>query len=323
MQTVRLLGVSLILGIAATACSSNALTGANPAPPTQTQGADRHGIGPNGLPAHISTMHGWISPDKKKKKQMLYVSDEGDGRIDIYSVPAYSLTGQITSGIAQPEGIATDKKGNLYVSNLSGGTVTVYPPGQTSPSLTLTESSGPDDVAVAKNGYVLAGDVGGGVDVYPPGQTSPTARLTNAGIEYGVDGVGVDANNNVYAAGYGNAGAAVVEFTNMSGSGTNLGLTGLVGPAGVLVDKHGNIVVSDYSNSLIDIYPSGQTSPSSTISVTNPDRSAINKKQNDIYAPQGANDTADVLSYPGGASVTSISIGNFTSGTALSPAPKP
>ena len=91
----------------------------------------------------------------------------------------------------------------------------------------------------------------------------------------------------------------------------------------VLVDKAGDLVVSDFSNSLIDIYAPGHTSPTSTISVSEPDRSSLNKKENDIYVPQGSNDDAAVLTYPSGSTVTTVSIGNFTSGTALSPAPKP
>jgi hypothetical protein len=319
MRITSLLGLTLTATFVAACSSSNALTASNPAPLNPMQGAaDRHGIGANGVAAHRSTIPGWITPNKKKKK-LLYVSDEGDGRIDIFSVPSYSLVGMITTGISQPEGIATDLKGKLYVSNLAGNTVTVYKQGQTSPSLTLTESNGPDDVAVAKNGYVLAGDVGGGVDVYPPGATSPSARLTNSALNYGVYGVGVDSHNNVYAA----TSTAVVEFANMSGGGTNLGLTGLVSASGVLVDNHGNLVVSDFGGGLIDIYPPGATSPSSTISISEPDRSAINKTENDLYVPQGANYDAAVLSYPSGSTVTTISIGNFTSGTALAPAPKP
>ncbi len=325
MQTIRLFGISCVLGIAVAACSSsNALTGASPGSANQPQGVMRHGIGPNGVPSHISGLRGWMSPDrKKKKKQLLYVSDEAQGIIDVFSVPSYSEVGQITSGIDQPEGIATDKKGNLYVSNLSGGTVTVYKPGGTSPSLTLTESDGPDDVAVGSNGYVYAGDDGGGIDVYPPGATSPSSRLTNSDLDEGVFGVGVDASNNVYAAGYGSPGPAVVEFANASGSGTNLGLTGIEGPTGVLIDKHNDVVVSDFDLSEVLVYPPGQTSPSATISATDTDRSAVNEKEKKIYVPEGPNYQVGVYDYPKGTAVTTITIGSFASGAALSPAPKP
>jgi hypothetical protein len=288
------------------------------------QAAEHRTLDPNGFTSsHLSTAHGWISSDAKKKN-LLYVSDEGDNLIDIFSVPSYSKVGEIVSGIDQPEGIATDKKGDLYVSNLSADTITVYKRGATSPYRILTESDGPDDVAVATNGYVVAGDNGGGVDVYAPGATSPSLRLTNSDIVK-VKGVGVDAHNNVYAAGYYGSSSAVkgvvIKFADMSGGGTNLDLLDMSSAAGVLVDSHNDIVVSEYNN--INIYPHGDKSPSSTISVGYPDRSALNKKENLIYVPQTSYNDVKVLDYPSGKSVKTISIGNFASGAALSPAPKP
>lgn len=323
MRNLRLVGTACVLGIAVTACSSsNALTGVTPGSASQLQGHMRNGVGPNGILSHVSTRPGWISPDKKKKK-LLYVSDEGQGFVDIFKAPSYSMVGEISSGINEPEGIATDKKGNLYVSNLGGNTVTVYKPGKTSPSLTLSESDGPDDVAVGSNGYVYAGDVDGGIDVYKPGTTSPSSRLTSSDLAYGVYAVGVDGSNNVYGGGFGAAGAAVVEFTNASGSGTNLGLADLEDPSGVLIDNKNDVVVSDFEQGAILIYPSGQTSPSGTITAQDPDRSAINKTENEIFVPQGSDDEVGVYDYPSGTLVTTIPIGGFTSGTALSPAPAP
>jgi hypothetical protein len=252
---------------------------------------------------------------------LLYASDAHQNVVDIFSIPGYSMVGQITDGIDQPEGLATDSKGNLYVANLSGHTITVYQPGTTSPSLTLTESDGPLDVAVASNGYVYAGDEGGGIDVYPPGATSPSTRLTNS-VFSRVAGVGVDQSNNVYAAGdIGAKTGVVIEFVSGSGSGTNLGLTGLVEPTGVIIDKNNNLVVSNFKRHRICIYPPGKTSPSRHIEVAFPDRSAINQAENNIYVPEGDRDRVGVLTYPAGKLVTTIPIGGFAGGAALSPAP--
>ena len=161
------------------ACSSNdALTAANPPPSNQvTQGAER--------------------PSVNSKSRLLYVSDELNNVIDIYSVTGFSRVGQISNGIEDPEGIATDKNGNLYVANFFNGTVTIYKRNTTSPSLTLIESHATEDVAVATNGYVLAGDGAGGVDVFAPGATSPSTRLTNSGIS-SVFGVGVDGCEKIF-----------------------------------------------------------------------------------------------------------------------------
>ncbi|MGA8797181.1 MAG: hypothetical protein WB526_09005 [Candidatus Cybelea sp.] len=309
MKTLPLLSVSLVLGFAVSGCSSGGSTsGANLEPPSQGSTARRASDANGTL--------GWIA--LAKEKSLLYVSDEGDERIDIFSVPKYHLVGQITQGINMPEGIAIDMDGTLYVSNFGAGTVTVYKQGQITPSLTLTEPDGPDDVAVAKNGDVLVGDSYGGVDVYPPGATYPRARLLNPAISW-VGGVGVDASNNVYAAG---VPGVVIKFAKMKGSGTNLALTGLGEPTGVLVDKHGDLVVSDNDTNLIDIYPPGQTSPSSTTSVDEPERIALNNEQNQIYAPQGNDAIVSVFPYPSGSRITWIEIGKNTTGVAFYSAPQ-
>lgn len=261
-----------------------------------------------------------MSPETAQKG-LLYASDARQNVVDVFSVPDYSMVGQITDGINQPEGLAVDGSGNLYVANVTGDTITVYQPGTTSPSLTLTESDGPLDVAVASNGYVYAGDHGGGLDVYPPGATSPSTRLTNSLFSRAA-GVGVDESNNVFAAGdIGATRGVVIEFVNGSGSGTNLGLTGLVEPTGVIVDKNNNLIISNFKRRKIFIYPPGQTSPSGKIGVPFPDRSAINQAENKIYVPEGDRNRVGVFTYPAGKLVTTIPIGAFASGAALSPAP--
>jgi predicted ribosome-associated RNA-binding protein Tma20 len=326
MRTLSTLWVAGAAGLLLTACSQGTTTsGTNPAAVAQARAA-HNGIGPNGFaPRHLGALHGWLSPRHSKSK-LLYVSNEADNVVYIYSVPAYALVGQITDGLNQPEGIATDKKGNLYVSNLSGNTITVYHKGTTSPSLTLAEPFGPDDVAVTSDGYVVAGD-SGGVDVFNPGATSASSRLTNSTIS-SVDGIGVDARNNVYAVGP-NASSqpAVVEFADLGGSGTNLGLTGLLAPTGVLVDQHGNIAVSDFALPGINLYKPGHTAPFATIAASDAtDRSAIDHKQNLIYVPEADYSLVNIYKYPSGKFVKGLTIsgsGNFISGAALSPAPAP
>ena len=58
MKSLRFLGVAGVLGVALTACSaSNLPTGFAPGSINQTQGAARHGIGPNGVP-HLVEVQG-------------------------------------------------------------------------------------------------------------------------------------------------------------------------------------------------------------------------------------------------------------------------
>jgi len=331
MSTIRLSAVVCALGATVAACSSSTLNGVTPGAANLNQTAIHDAIGWIGAASHISSQRGWIAD--VKTRNLLYVSDYQGGAIDIFSVPKYSLVGQITDGISEPEGIATDKNGNLYVANLTANTITVYKPGTTSPSLTLTESGGPTAVAVGENGYVYASDYQGGIDVYPPGATLPTRRLTNPALRYGATGVDVGASNSVYATGFSSrssTGPAVVKFARARGCGMNLGLTGLVFPFGVIIDKDNNRIVTDagsyYGQGAILIYRPRHRSPSGTITVPGPAHSAINKREDLLYVPQGHYGYfgVNLYAYPKLTLVTTIPVGeHFLGGAALGPAPTP
>lgn len=271
---------------------------------------------------HGSIVRGWMSPHAKKR--LLYVSLTSSNLVDVYKIPSYALVGQISDGIEAPEGMATDKNGNLYVTNLTAETVTVYPKGATSPSLTLSVPYSPVDVTITKKNTVLVADLGGEVDVYPPGATSRSSRLTFPGL-YQPAGVAVDAQNDVYVVGWSSQNKPMaVEFPDLSATGKNLNLTGIDSPTGVLVDSEGNLAVSDDVLPGVNIYPPGSTSPSKTIANTeSPDRSAFNRAESLIYVPEAANNAVNVYDYPSGKLVKTLELSGFVRGAILSPAQKP
>jgi hypothetical protein len=311
MRTSLLLGLSLVATLVSACASSDTLSVASVAP------------------ARASTLHGWISPDARKAK-LLYVG-AGDFDIDIFSVPKYLLVGQIADGIDVPTGIATDSNGNLYVANGYSDTVTVYPLGESTPSLTLNVPDGPNGVAVAANGYVVVGDYSGAVDVYPPGRTLPSLRLTNPNIGH-VYVVAVDAANDVYAGGCDSTTnyacpPVIVKYAKMRGPGSIVRLKDLPrGVSGILVDEHGNIVASGCGGysvlQAICIYPPGKKSPSSKLSVRDATSIAFDEKENLIYVAQGKFGYVRVLGYPSGALVAIVPVRSGL-GVALIPAPKP
>jgi hypothetical protein len=88
-----------------------------------------------------------------------------------------------------------------------------------------------------------------------------------------VDGVAVSSSNDVYAAGedYSSYMSPVVEFTNATGSGTNLGLTGLYGQLAGVIVAGDDLIVTDFDADEVVTYPLGQTSPSSAITVYCPE----------------------------------------------------
>lgn len=81
-------------------------------------------------------------------------------RVDVYnlpitaaSVPAFSITSGVVGGANSPQAVAVDSNGNLYVGNISKGTILVYNPpfsAASSPSLTISASAAVQGIAIGK-----------------------------------------------------------------------------------------------------------------------------------------------------------------------------
>jgi DNA-binding beta-propeller fold protein YncE len=147
---------------------------------------------------------GWMARDANARHPWLYVSGINNNVVDIYDLAKFAVPqiGEITKGLNHPGGISLDRAGNLYVANQGGGTVTIYAPGQTFPSLTLAQGlTEPVDSAIDANGdvYVSNRATTPSIVVYPQGQTVPSATITSSLIQIPT-AVIFDATGNLYFA---------------------------------------------------------------------------------------------------------------------------
>ena len=203
------------------------------------------------------------------RRHLVYVADQGGQAVYIF--PRWGKDqapiGKITSGLAAPNGLFVDSARNLYVCNFGGGTVTVYPNGSITPSLTLTGAGSPIDVVVGVDGtvYVSNWDSGsaGTLLEYPAGHTTPSVTININGAS---EGLALDRRNNLYVA-YNDAtinDGEVLKFAPGSTVGTNLGIhVGYVG--GETVDSSGNLLLDDQNIPGVDVFPPGATQPSNRI----------------------------------------------------------
>jgi sugar lactone lactonase YvrE len=257
-------------------------------------------------------VRGWLSPEARSSKNLLYVADQGPNAVDIFSEKGSNQQpiGQITEGVSGPNGLFVDHKRNLYVCNFGNGTVTVYPPGAISPSKTLTGAGSPIDVVVDKKGNVFvsnfAGSTNGTVLEYAKGATAPTKTVVQFGAGSFSEGLAFDEQGNLYVA-FNSAGGGVLEFTASNPSGTNLGIrVGYVG--GMTIDKSGDILLVDQNLPGVDVFAPGQTTP---LHQYKPSQLAydvaLDKKNNNLYVSDAFQPpSVNELSYPAGTVVDTI-----------------
>jgi sugar lactone lactonase YvrE len=274
-------------------------------PLTVTATAVDQGANPVSLPLSTS-----ITVPLRLGHSVLYVSDYGTVVHEFYDGNTGSANATITNGIDDPECMAVDANGTLYVANLveSGdGAITEYPAGSTSPSATITSGiSIPTGVAVDANGtlYVAnTGSINGTVAEYPAGATSPNVTISS-GIDYPF-GMAVDANGTLYVANLGDHNGTVTEYLAGTTSPSATISSGLVAPRSVAFDATGTLYVGNSSN--VAEYPAGSTSPSVTISsgIQNAVGVAVDANGT-IYVANEAGGT--LTEYPAGSTQASVTI---------------
>jgi hypothetical protein len=152
----------------------------------------------------------WMAPDAKKAKNLLYVADESENDVLVYSYPAGKLTGTLT-GFETPSGICSNKGGDVFILNGNGTTVEVYAHGGTSPIRTLNLPGYPElNCSVdPKTGNLalgaLAGSCGDCVAIFTNAQGEPTLYTPSG--QSGIPGCGYDKSGNLFCDAYGTSGA--------------------------------------------------------------------------------------------------------------------
>lgn len=253
---------------------------------------------------------GWLSPELRKaaKGPVLYAVDKADSEILIYpeSGGEQAPIGMITSGISNPWGLCVDRNGNLYVANQgdgTNGTVTVYPRGSISPSLTYSQGlSRPLYPIVDHKGDLFVGNgapQGGTIVEYLAGSTNAYQVLQTGGAE--VDGMGFDSRGNLYAAFRNRLATSVMMFAPGTTEGQSLGMP-LTEPQGLIVDKRGDIVVAEsILESVIGFRPGTETPAfraNLPIQSGNASQLSMTEKEDQLFAATEGG-FVYVRSYPG------------------------
>jgi gliding motility-associated-like protein len=156
---------------------------------------------------------------------------------------------QIAS-VVDPNGVATDPAGNVYVSALSY--VYKFPPG--GGSFTKIALTGPVGIAADNMGNVYVTTQSGNIEglyMIPVGTTNPVLIVSGFNAP---SSVAVDGSRNIYVCDASPTGASIIKFPPGGGTGTVLA-TPSGGVTGMAADVSGNLFV--LSGGEILKYPSG------------------------------------------------------------------
>jgi sugar lactone lactonase YvrE len=277
----------------AVAAASNAIAGQSKSPSQYRALSNGRGVRVEQSPALV---RGWMSPDAATDKNVIFWGDYDSNTITLYSSKGVNgkELGQITTGLSEPERLFVDKNGSVYATNIGNNTVTAYKAGATSPFLTIsTGVDSPTGLTVDAAGTVYVANVGNDtITEYPKGKSSPSLTIS-AGAEY----LATDAKDNLYA-----TEDTIVEYPKGKTTGTSLGLT--IGSAGALqVDSKGTLIVLDESNSDVDYFPAGKTSPSAQVSLGGfPFGIALSENNKQIYVSNLVGSPFEIqsIAYPKG-----------------------
>jgi hypothetical protein len=278
-------------------------------------------------------------------KPLIFVSDAADGVVDIYAQAGKNQksVGQIT-GLTEPQGMTTDKKGDLYVANTNSSNVLVYAPPYTGkPALTITDTREyPAAVAVSSTGVVAVTNIcnaptclasTGNVAIYAKGATKSCATVSDSVFNFAqVMFAAFDKRGDLYIDGL-NSGYQTT-FGLVSGGCGATGITYITSvytvafPGGVQIDKAGRIGFADPVREQIATFnpPVDDTFgvPVTTTPLTgaiSPEGFALLASGSDVYvADSGGSGLAEEYPYTaGGSAINTIAVGGQPIGVAVTP----
>jgi hypothetical protein len=150
----------------------------------------------------------WMLAGAKAEKNLLYVADESNNVVDVYSYPRGKAVGQLT-GFNTPTGICSAKNGDVYILNGNGTNAVVYAHGGTTPLRTLDLGGYPElNCSVdQKTGDFAVGVIpincqscnGALIAIFAGGQGTP--KTFDPAGQFGLPGCAYDASGNLFCDG--------------------------------------------------------------------------------------------------------------------------
>ncbi len=189
----------------------------------------------------------------------VYVTSEGMyGRV-VKSAPGSGAATVLPfKGLYQPEGLAVDSAGAVYVADFNNRVVKLDAGSNTQTQLGFTDLNYPEGVAVTAQGSVYVTDRGNNRVVELAAGSNTQTVLPFTGLK-NPDGVAVDTAGNVYVTDTDNH--RVLKLDAGSNTPAVLPFTGVTAPWGIAVDTAGNVYVTDHDKNQVVKLEAGASGP--------------------------------------------------------------
>lgn len=166
--------------------------------------------------------------------QVLYVSDDGDKKVDKISADGTKTT--VASGLTTPYGLAFNSAGNLFLADTFALNIYEFSPSGVRSTFASTDH--PFSLAFDAGGNLFSGNIDQGTTI---------RKFTPAGVEttfatgmFNIEGLAFDANGNLFAGEYGRGN--IYKFTP---DGTRTTFASALGAVMTLAfDSNGNLFAS-------------------------------------------------------------------------------
>ncbi len=211
-----------------------------------------------------------IATDLTSAEARVYVSDPLDDSVKVYRALGRNRApiATIKNGIHGPAGLTVDPGGDLYVANTTSNTVTEYRRTGSAPIATYSQGVlGPVAVAIDDAGTLYAANFDSfaqSVVEFAKGSTSPATTISAPCGCYPI-GLTVDSQGDLFVA-YDNFFEQTVIYEYAQGSTYPVAVNLQLGTtrwetAGLLFDKHANLLVGNATLPGIQVFPPGDKNP--------------------------------------------------------------
>jgi serine/threonine-protein kinase len=187
----------------------------------------------------------------------LYVTNQGmHGRV--LKLPPGSNTPTLLpfNGLYQPQGLAVDANGTLYVSDFNNRVVKLAAGSNNQTVLPFPGLNYPEGVAVDADGSVYVADRGNNRVMKLAADSDEATALPFSGLNH-PDGVAVDSSGTVYVTDTDNN--RVLKLTAGSNDQIVLPFTGITVPWGIAVDDGGDVYVTEHDGNKVMKLAAGST----------------------------------------------------------------